>query len=370
MTDRSAEFRAACDLVEQCLREGFTAEWIPGPGNRTARHEAASRWRKPHGGTITPAGFFSLLSTAKQAGFEPDWTIYRNARYQQPVAKMQLLPAPAHPPLAYEGEPTRVLVIPDRHNDPRHPHRLDVTTWIARFGSEIRPPVVIDLGDSITMDSCSRYDRNDTLKGKHKPGIKADLDNHLAMLQAFERGRAPDWKPKLIRTRGNHEQRLFDFENQHPENEGTHTHRYAQDLLQFGWRERPFGEIVYVNGTGFTHAPFNGMGKPMGGKTAVHRAGALLCESLVHGHTHSMEVHHSQKLGPTDKITVIQAGCALPDGEVEHYAAHNPTGWTHGVMVLEVLNGAILDMTWVSMRTLRLKYGERAAVGDPQPLPA
>lgn len=356
-SDRTEEFQAACELVEQCLREGFTATWIPGPGNRTAVHEAARRWRKPGGASMTPKGFICLIDRAKQAGIEPDWSLYRNDRYQQPVAKMQLLPAP--PPRDYTpaGEPTRVLVIPDRHNDPRHPHRLEVTTWIARFGSDIRPPIVIDLGDSITMDSCSRYDRNDTFKGRSKPGIKADLDNHLAMLQAFERGRAFDWKPKLIRTRGNHEQRLFDFENQHPENEGTHTHRYTQDLLQFGWRERPFGEIVYVNGVGFTHAPFNGLGKPMGGKTSPHRAGALLCESLVHGHTHILAVYNDVKLGPTDRITVIQAGCALPDGEVEHYATHAPTGWSHGVMDLTVQNGAIIDINWVSMRTLKQRYG-------------
>jgi len=361
MTARAEEFQAAIELVETCLREGFVPDRGSGGGNRTARAEAARRWQKPGGGGITLTGFVQLLERARQNGYEPDWTIYRNQRYQQPVAKREMLPAP--PPLDYTpgGTPTRVLVIPDRHNDPRHPHRLEVTEWIARFGSDIRPTVVIDLGDSITMDSCSRYDRNDTLKGRHKPGIKADLDNHLEMLQAFERGRALDWKPKLIRTRGNHEQRLFDFENQHPENEGTHTHRYAQDLLQFGWMERPFGEIVYVNGCGFTHAPFNGMGKPMGGKTATHRAGALLCESLVHGHTHSFEVHNAAKIGPTDRVTVIQAGCALPEGEVEHYATHNPTGWSYGVLDMTVLNGAILDLAFVSIRTLKQRYGAQPA---------
>lgn len=345
----------AIDPIHQAMEDGFPL--VP------TRKEVGAITKAMERLGLTYRGMILRLTRAKQLyGLEPDEIFYRPARYQQPVAKFQLLPAP-DPVQRYEtdGEPIRVLVIPDRHNDPRHEHRLEVTTWIARFGSDIRPTHVIDLGDAITMDSCSRHDRNDTLKGRYKPPIKADLDNHLAMLQAFERGRASDWKPRLFRTRGNHEQRLFEFENQHPENEGTHTHRYMQDMLQFGWKERPFGEILYVGGVGFTHAPFNGMGKPMGGKTATHRAGSMLCESLVHGHTHSFEVHNAAKLGPADRITVIQAGCALPEGEVEHYATHNPTGWSYGVLDLTVFAGEIIDLSFVSMRTLKARYSDHGA---------
>lgn len=355
MEARLARYRAACDLVETCLKEGFTAEWIPGPGNRTAVTEAASRRG------ISVQAFKGLLERAGHQGMAPDWTLYEPRRYQQPVATRNLLPAAPTPVPIMEGEARRVLVIPDRHNDPRHPHRLAVSTWIARYGSEHRFEDVVCLGDDVTFDSVSRHDRNDTLKGRYKPGIKADLDNHEAMEAAFELGRDKLWKPRKHRCRGNHNQRLFDFENQHPENEGTHTHRYMQTLAQFGWRERGFGEIMYIGGVGFTHAPFNGLGKPMGGKTATHRAGALMCTSLVHGHTHSFEVHNAAKLDPTDRVTIVQAGCALPEGEVEHYATHSPTGWSYGVLDLTVCNGAILDLAFVSMRSLRLRYSDDGA---------
>ena len=349
------------ELVNQCLDEGFTPHWFPGPGNRTAISEACSRWKKPDGFPMTLTNFKLILVRAKQKGLEPDWSRYRQHRYQQTVYLTKAVPEKVPLPRAEEGTPTRVLVIPDRHNDPRHEHRLEVTKWIARYGSEHRHPCVVDLGDSITMDSCSRHDKNDTIRGRHKPPIKADLDNHLAMLQTFEADRAKDWKPKLYRTRGNHEHRLFTFEDMHPEDEGTHTHRYCQELLQFGWAERDFGEIMYIDGVAFTHAPFNGLGKAMGGKTATHRAGALLCESLVHGHTHSFEVHNSAKIGPTDRITVVQAGCALPDGEVESYATHNPTGWSYGVLDITVERGAIIDLAFISMRSLRQRYSDDGA---------
>lgn len=346
--------------VEDKLREGFRprGQW----GEAGSAVEEAARQAFEDGWIKTSQSFVSRLKAAERwHNLTPDETLYRPARYQQPVARLQFTPAPEPVPVIEASAPRRILVIPDRHNDPRHPHRLAVSTWIARYGSEHRFADVVCLGDDVTLDSCSRYDRNDTIKGRHKPGIRDDLDNHEAMERAFEAGRDPTWKPRKHRCRGNHNQRLWDFENQHPENEGTHTHRYMQTLLQFGWKEREFGEIFYIEGVGFTHAPFNGMGKPMAGVTATHRAGALLCRSLVHGHTHSFAVHNAAKLDPTDKVTVVQAGCALPEGEVEHYATHTPTGWSYGVLDVTVANGAILDLAFVSMRSLRARFSDDGA---------
>lgn len=347
--------------VEDKLRAGFRPEGEWADGARSAV-EAAAQQAMDDGWVAASSTFTNRVKAAKRwYGLEPDKSEFRPARYQQPVARLQLLPAHEPPSFISTAEPRRILVIPDRHNDPRHRHRLAVTTWIARYGSEHRFSDVVCLGDAGTWDSVSRHDKNDTLKGRMKPPIKDDLDNHEEMERAFEAGRDPAWKPRKRRCRGNHEQRLWEFENQHPENEGTHTHRYAQTLLQFGWRESGFGEIIYIEGVGFTHAPFNGMGKAMAGKTATHRAGALLCRSLIHGHTHSFEVHNAAKIDPTDRVTVVQAGCALPDGEVEHYATHSPTGWSYGVLDVTVLGGAIIDLAFVSMRSLRARYSDDGA---------
>lgn len=355
---RLERYRAACALVETCLREGFTAEWVPGPGSRTAVAEAASRWPTTGRVGISLQGFKEYLERAKCHGFEPDWSQFQPYRYQQPVPRRDLVPARPPRPAGRPSSAKRVLVIPDRHNDPRHPHRLEASTWIMRYGSEHRHDYVVCLGDSSTMDSCSRHDRNDTISGRMKPSIKADLDNQLAMLQAEERGRAPDWKPIKRKARGNHEQRLFDFENQHPETEGTHTHTYAQNLAQFGWRESSFGEIFYIEGVGFTHSPMAN-GRPRGGINAPRATAIDQCESLIHGHTHQMQLHHSKKNGPTDKVAVIQAGCALPYGEIEHYATHGgATGWSYGILDVTVAEGEIIDFSWVDMRTVRDRYSD------------
>jgi hypothetical protein len=312
-------------------------------------------------GLPTRQGVYDRLMRAKEKfGLEPDETLYRPQRYQQPSPSLRLLPA-AQPDPAIStphGDARQVLVIPDRHNDPRYPHRLAATTWIARFGSEIRAPDVMCLGDAATFDSVSKHAKDDTLKGRHKPPIRDDLENHLASLQAFERGRDPDWKPRKKKTRGNHEHRLWAYEDENPAAQGTHTLAYEQHLLQFGWQERPYGEIISIDGVGFTHAPFNGMGKPMGGVTLGNRAGALLTRSLVHGHTHQRGHYDAKKIDTADAVSVLQCGCALPWGEIEDYAALNPTGWWWGVVVLTIQGGVITDENWVSMLTLRNRYSD------------
>lgn len=351
----------AVERVEAQLRAGCVPK---GFGGGRSAVEIAAQHAVEDGWVGTVGAFRGRVEGARELhGLEPDWSLYRPGRPQQPTPRVALLEAPPpRPELSIpQGDPVSILVIPDRHNDPRHEHRLAVSTWLARLGSERRPTHVVDLGDAITMDSCSRHDRNDTLKGRLKPSIKADLDNHLASLQAFERGRAKDWKPRLIKTRGNHENRLWDFENNHPENEGSHTHRYCQDLLQFGWQERPFGEFAYVASVAFTHAPINGMGRPMGGKTSTHRAGAMLTAPLVHGHTHQLQVFNDAKMGPQERISVIQAGCALPWGEYEHYAAVGPGGWWWGALMLTCWDGQIVDFEAISMLSIRKRYSDDGA---------
>ncbi|MBA4103933.1 MAG: hypothetical protein C0488_17145, partial [Arthrobacter sp.] len=305
------KLRAFVELVEDQLRSGV--ERYPRTGNGAVKMAALEAVRK--GFFANPDSGFTWLERAEiRLGLEPDWDLYQQPRFQQPVAKFHLIPAaePDHRKLEPTGEVRRHLFIPDEHNDPRHPHRLQVQTWVARYGSEHRHHSVIKAGDSGTFDSVSRHDKDDTYRGRFKPGIKDDLSNHLASLQAFERGRDPTWKPRKKKARGNHEQRLWDYENNNPASAGTHTLAYEEQLLQFGWQERPFGEIFYVDQIGYTHCPMNGMGRPMGGKTATHRASAMLTAPLVYGHTHKFQIFTDPKMGEVDRIMVVEGGCALP----------------------------------------------------------
>ncbi|RAK52146.1 hypothetical protein [Phenylobacterium deserti] len=353
-----AQKLAVKQRIEAKLAQGFRPPGTAGKdlgAIRTAAAEAVAA------GEFRTEQAFVSCANSLAGDFEPDWGLWTPPRYQQPHATYKLIPAPPPVEMARAGQLRHIVAIPDRHRCPRHPHRLEWDTIIWRFLSDVRPDDVVDLGDDLTLDSCSRWDRNDTIAGKVKPTIRADLDHQIEMCQAEERGRAKDYKPRKHKLRGNHNHRLWLYENNNPETQGALTQQYLETLAQFGWREYGFGEILTLSGVGFTHAPFNGMGKPMGGKTATHRAGALLTAPLVHGHTHSFEVHNAAKLGLIDKITVVQAGCALPPGEVEHYAQHSPTGWSYGVVDMWVQDGEILDLSFRSLERLRAIYSDDGA---------
>jgi hypothetical protein len=138
----------------------------------------------------------------------------------------------------------------------------------------------------------------------------------------------------------------------------TFTLEMDQAFARFGWRTRPYGEVMFVQGVGFSHHPTNAAGRAFGGKTGAQRAANEMTGSFVGGHTHRLQVHSTGQIGPVDAVQVIEAGCALPWGEVESYALHSPTGWWHGVGVLTVQGGRVIDQDWISMLTMRNRYSD------------
>lgn len=354
--------RLAVETVNQKLREGYRPAHMGG-NTKTAFGAAADDLISA--GHITQRQMlYHWLACAKdRLGLEPDEGLYRPHRYHQPIPLQIVQPAPAPDPdlLSPGGRPTSVLVIGDLHQDPRHPNRLEVLTWIARYASEQRFDRIIQIGDWSTFDSVNMHDRNDTFGARFKPSIKQDLDNLIESHQAFRRGMAADYKPKLTITLGNHEYRLERFENANPETQQTYTLARDETFARFGWQVRPYAEVFYVDGVGFTHHPVNGAGRAFGGETGPQRAANKTTVPLVSGHTHKRQLHDAGKIGPQDVISMVEVGCAMPWGEVESYAKLGITGWWWGVVPMVVQGGAITDVNFVSMLTLKRKYGAAAA---------
>ena len=343
-------------LVEDALRQGAKPRFTAGPGRSAV--ELGAEKAIELGLVKTRRSFVRRLERAEKSGLVPDWDLWKPARYHMHPPRAQVFnPAPhVASDLEPGGDIDEVLVIPDLHQCPRHPHRADVLTWCARLGSERKIKKVVQLGDWLSMDSCSRHDRNETVKGRTKPSIEQDLESLADSLAAWERGRDPTWKPRKVVTLGNHEDRLRCFENEHPEINGSFTDRMEEMWLQHGWTTKPFGEIHYINGVGFTHAPLI-HGRAMTGKNAASSIANESACSLIHGHTHKFNVVRRPKIGPLDHVTIIEAGCALPYGEIEAYARNDSmTGWWWGVTVVRIQAGAILDWDCISMKTMRERY--------------
>lgn len=348
--------------VEAQLRAGC----VPlGFGGGKSAVEAAARQALEDGWINTVHAFANRVEAArKNYGLEPDWTLYRSAAYQMPRPRA-LLEIPPAPPLELvqpTGKRQRILVVGDLHQDPRHPHRLDVLTWIARYASEHRYDRIIQVGDWSSNDGASSHDKNDTAKARLRPKIRDDLDNLIASHQAFRRGIAEDYRPRLDFLMGNHEYRLERYENANPEAQQTFTLARDETFAQFGWRTRGYGELHYVENVGFCHHATNGAGKAFGGKTGPNRAANESTIAIVGGHTHRKQLHDSPKIGPLGVVSMVEVGCAMPWGEVEDYIQHGaPTGWWWGVVPMTVQDGLITDIEFRSMLDLRDRYSSDGA---------
>ncbi len=352
----------AVAYVDMALKAGHRPQNMHGNG-RSAVQVAAER--------AVEDGFVGAMNTLKSRidtakklyGLEPDWSLYTPARYVQPVPRQVLFPASVPDPRAYDpsGERERVLVIGDLHQDPRHPHRVEVLSWAARFGSDRKVGRVVQVGDWGTFDGASFHDKNDTLKARLKPTIKQDLDNQKESLQAFHNSRPADWNPKLDITLGNHENRLHRFENANPETAGMFSNELETNFAQFGWKTRPYGEVMFIQGVGISHHPTNGAGRAFGGKTGPQRAANELTSSFISGHTHAYQHFTTGKIGAVSGVDVMEVGCALPWGEVEDYAAHSIINWWYGFVIVDLMGGRIVSHEAVDMMAIRDRYSDDGA---------
>ncbi|MFA6134670.1 MAG: metallophosphoesterase [Phycisphaerae bacterium] len=324
--------------------------------------EEARRWHAigTHG---------SIATAARSIGLAPgvlrNWANGRPRETQPeaPVAAPVLSPAapPAEPVKPHYTvrldriggrDTTRVLAIGDAHDGPKVPK--DRFRWMGALAADIQPDVIVQIGDFLSLDSLCRYDDNASLKGKAKPSLKEDLESFKEALAAFDEGLG-GFRPERHVTLGNHEDRIWSFTNRTPEVADLLTENLHTILTDRGWSYSPFGVLHFYGGVGFTHAPLNTMGKPYGGLYAENQVARDALHDVVYGHSHKRVDKPYPKMGHR-KLTVVNLGCALPDGHVEEYARHSLTGWSYGVYDLTIRNGGIEAAHWIPMATLQDRY--------------
>jgi hypothetical protein len=251
------------------------------------------------------------------------------------------------------GERLKVVCIGDAHDSPH----LDDKSRFVHIGKHInavRPDVVVQIGDFMTADSVSTHAGNHTIEGKHKPTFNDDLNSFRLALDAFNDGLG-SFNPEKHVTLGNHELRLLKFEQEHPETEGMIGEKLHLALSDRGWKYSPYGEATFYGGVAFLHCAINRMGKSFGGKNSELQVANELLTDCVVGHSHIKRVHKAPKLHHRH-VTVVNVGCALPEGYIEPYAKVAQTGWSYGVMTLTIKDNHIQDDEWVSMATLAERY--------------
>lgn len=334
---------------------------MTGP-NHEMMKETARLYAKHNGSPVEAARelgiprttFSSRVETAKTYGYikeivvgtdnEPDTEIKRI--YLKPNYKIFTRP---------RGDQVnaRVLAIGDAHDSPEIPDKSRFRAMGA-YAKANKVDNIIQIGDFMSVDSMSSHDPNWTVKGQNKPSFKEDIASFEEALRAFDDGLDGYEVTKHI-TLGNHEDRINRFVNNNPEIVEILFEEVYSLLHKFGWDYSPFGEFHFIGDVGFTHAPLNQMGKPYGGMNCQNQIARDSLHDVVFGHTHKRTDNTFPKIGK-EHITVINVGCAMPDGHIEDYAKHSVTGWSYGVYDLDIRDGRIKGHKWVPMDVLLEDY--------------
>ena len=203
-------------------------------------------------------------------------------------------PTPEAPPVNTEHKKPRVSVradggeykivaIGDIHDAPNLPDKSRLK-WIARHVGTTRPDRVVQIGDFASFDSCSNHEPMGSKSRSMRPSLKNDLDSLEVACHAYDKELGDD-RPRHDITEGNHEHRVALYENAHPEMESGIVSQLQSIWARYKWQSHPYGEYIFVAGVGFTHVPFNLMGKPYGGKNTENSIANDAMFSVVYGHT-------------------------------------------------------------------------------------
>ncbi len=231
---------------------------------------------------------------------------------------------------------------------------------IGQYIIDKKPDVIICIGDFADMESLSSYDKGKkSFEGRrYKKDIasaKEAMDLLLAPMRAYNAHAAemhrPRYKPRMVLTLGNHENRIDRAVDNAPELDGVIS---TDDLPYQDWEVIPFLETINIDGICYTHYLANPMsGKPYGGN-ALNQL-TKVGQSFVVGHKQTLDVATRFTLDGTQQWGIIIGACYThnesykgPQGN-EHYRG--------AVMLHRVINGSC-DPCFISLDYFKDKYGE------------
>ena len=251
---------------------------------------------------------------------------------------------------------TKVCVIGDLHDAPGiSKERL---RWLGKHIRNTKPDQVVQIGDFLSLDSCCWHIDNATMQArKNKGTFLEDINSFDLALEEFNKGLST-YKVKKHCTLGNHENRLWRWEDKNPEYYQMGKKELFSTLKKYGWTWSEYGEFYFIDGVGFTHIPFNVMGREFGGVSVERNIGQSSLFDVVFGHTHKFNDVRCPKIGKANYIRVVNVGCSLPMNHIESYAKVATTGWFWGVVDISIYNSKIQEVRTTTMDTLELTYGK------------
>lgn len=250
-----------------------------------------------------------------------------------------------------------MVIVPDQHAVPYfNNNRAD---WLGQFLKDIKPDVVVNMGDAADMESLSSYDKGKrSFQGK---SYKKDIDSHLDFQDRM-------WSP-LKKTKkkmpyryifeGNHENRIERALDLSPELVGTIGFKdflfneYYDDVVRY---EAGTPGVRNIEDILFAHYFISGVsGKAL---SSVHPGYMLVTTnkmSSVAAHTHLYDYSSQTNInGQTFNGLVV--GCY--QDYINGWSGNIGKLWRAGITVLRNVERGDFDLQFIGINTLKNEYGK------------
>lgn len=248
------------------------------------------------------------------------------------------------------------IILPDQHAVPYFNN--DRADWAAKLIIDIRPDVVINMGDAADMESLSSYD-----KGKrsfHGKSYKKDIEAHLDFQERLW-GPVKATKKKLphrVILEGNHENRIERALDLSPELQGTmgfedyEFHRYYDEVVRY---DGGLPGIYKRDNILFAHFfPTGVSGRPIGGERPAHMLLAKNGMSTIAAHSHTLDFA-TRRTVADEYLNGLVVGCY--QDYINPWAGPIGKFWQAGIPVLRNVYEGNYDFQWISIEALRKEYG-------------
>jgi len=238
------------------------------------------------------------------------------------------------------------LIFSDAHIEANE--NLDRFRVLGDFIIKNKPDNIVQMGDFLTFDSISHFDLRKPLKQEGRR-IKEELTTARAAYTIIQdaiqyvcyRDRCHKKKvynPRRVWIEGNHEERAETFVQYHPQLEGLFDYKQAFNPMNDGWEIVPYREYADVEGILMTHAPMNGMNKPVGGRHSLKNNIRNHNASLCYGHSHAFGVESDGFFGSDSRNVAVNCGCFFDIKEsIPAYAQGSAlvSNWWAGIVLLK-----------------------------------
>jgi hypothetical protein len=319
----------------------------------------------------------SKRGAAKALGVDPktirDCLERLQAKADKQGVPVALAPVAASAPVI--GPPTgkRVLVLPDVQA--KDGTDFSFLKRIGQYAADKKPDIILCIGDFADMESLSSYDAGKKCyEGRrYSKDIAAAHEAMNAFLEPMADYNAahPDepYKPRMVMTLGNHENRINVAIEKDPKLAGT----ISVDDLEyesFGWEVYDFLEVVVIDGVAFSHFFVTGvMGRPAGTAAAQLRVANMSCFS---GHQQGKQIAYAKRADGAILTSIISGSC------YEHWEGFlgpqtNKQHWRGFFMLHDMHDGGFDEMP-VSLSFVNQRYAHISVPRDyarhPQCVPA